>query len=75
MWRPQKKDILFVLGIFGIALEEARVFGAPSETLLLVFAAMVGLPLVLRVDETRSTSDTPKSPRSSDGGTSPRGEQ
>lgn len=53
MWRPQRKDVLFVLGIMGIALEEARVFGNPSETLLLLFAAMIGLPLVLRADEHR----------------------
>jgi len=71
VWRPQRKDILFVLGLVGIALEEARVFGNPSETLLLVYAAMIGLPLVLRADEhrkeTRSNSDTPNGPRSSDG--------
>lgn len=62
MWRPQRKDILFVVGLIGIALEEARVFGEPSETLLLLFAAMIGLPLVLRADEQRqsppSTPDT-----------------
>jgi hypothetical protein len=53
VWRPQRKDVLFVIGLVGIALEEARVFGAPSETLLLLFAAMIGLPLVLRADEQR----------------------
>lgn len=63
MWRPQRKDVLFVVGLVGIALEEARVFGEPSETLLLLFAAMIGLPLVLRADEMRqdqppSTDDT-----------------
>lgn len=53
VWRPQRKDVLFVIGLMGIALEEARVFGPPSETLLLLFAAMIGLPLVLRADEQR----------------------
>lgn len=71
MWRPQRKDILFVAGMVGIALEEARVFGPPSETLLLLFAAMIGLPLVLRADQARqsSTPDTPSGPSSSDGET------
>ena len=53
MWRPQRKDTLFVVGLIGIALEEIRAFGDPSETLLLVFCAMIGLPLVLRADEHR----------------------
>lgn len=56
MWRPQRKDILFVAGLIGIALEEARVFGQPSETLLLLFAAMIGLPLVLRIDEAKRSN-------------------
>lgn len=72
MWRPQRKDVLFVIGLTGIALEETRVFGAPSETLLLLFAAMIGLPLVLRADEQReksppSTPDTTSGPESSVG--------
>lgn len=67
MWRPQRKDVLFVIGLVGIGLEEARVFGTPSETLLLLFAAMIGLPLVLRLDEKRSNGDTPSGPSSSDG--------
>lgn len=70
MWRPQRKDVLFVIGLIGIALEEARVFGPPSETLLLVFAAMIGLPLVLRADEARQSTDATRSgPGSSDGQT------
>ena len=68
MWRPQRKDILFVAGMIGIALEEARLFGDPSETLLLLFAAMIGLPLVLRADEARrSNGDTKNGPSSSGG--------
>ena len=68
MWRPQRKDVLFIAGLIGIALEEARLFGPPSETLLLLFAAMIGLPLVLRADEARqSTADTTSGRDSSDG--------
>lgn len=68
MWLPQRKDILFVAGLIGIALEEARAFGPPSETLLLVFAAMIGLPIVLRADERRqSSSDMKNGLDSSDG--------
>lgn len=75
MWRLQRKDIFFVVGMVGIALEEARVFGAPSEALLLLFAGMIGLPFVIRADEARqeetpSPPDTPKSPPSLDGETS-----
>lgn len=73
MWRLQRKDIFFVVGMIGIALEEARVFGAPSEALLLLFAGMIGLPFVIRADEARqenpSPTDTPKSPPSLDGET------
>lgn len=68
MWRPQRKDLLFVLGLVGIGLEEARAFGQPSEVLLLLFAAMIGLPLVLRADEQRqSRDDMPSGRDSSDG--------
>lgn len=68
MWRPQRKDILFVVGLIGIALEETRAFGSPSETLVLLFAAMIGLPIVLRADEHRQSSDdTPSGPDSSGG--------
>ena len=57
-----------MVGLVGIALEEARLFGPPSETLLLLFAAMIGLPLVLRVDEAKRTSGSTNGPGSSDGG-------
>jgi hypothetical protein len=68
VWRPQRKDVLFVIGLAGIALEEMRLFGDPSETLLLLFAAMIGLPLVLRADEQRRSNDAMKNgPDSSDG--------
>lgn len=72
-WRPEKKDVLFVIGLAGIALEEGRVFGQPSETMVLVFAAMIGLRFAMKADEQRveeqppSKPDTPKLPNSSDG--------
>lgn len=68
MWYPQRKDILFVVGLIGIALEEARIFGDPSETLLLLFAAMIGLPLVLRADEHRQSTNGTRSGQSSSAG-------
>jgi hypothetical protein len=72
--RPERKDILFLLGIIGIALEEARAFGEPSETLLLLFAAMIGLPLVLRADEARKSSEDMKSGQTSSVGETGNGE-
>ena len=55
-------------GLIGIALEEGRVFGTPSETLLLLFAAMIGLPLALRADERRQSKNGTKSGRNSSDG-------
>ena len=44
---PRVRDIaLFVAGILGIAYETALA-KSPDPTLLLVFAAMLGLPLAL----------------------------
>lgn len=54
MWRPQRKDILFVAGLIGIAFEAWS--GTERPTLLLLYAAMIGLPLVLRADERRQDS-------------------
>lgn len=54
MWRPQRKDILFVAGLIGIAYEAWS--GGERPTLLLLYAAMIGLPLVLRADEQRQES-------------------
>lgn len=62
MWRPQRKDIFFVVGMLGIALEEARAFGEPSEALLLLFAGMIGLPFVIRADEARREGENPSPP-------------
>ena len=66
MWPPQRKDVLFVLGIAGIALEEMRTFGAPSETLILLFAAMIGLPIALRADA-KKEKQPPSTPTSMTG--------
>lgn len=51
-WRPQRKDVLFVVGLLGIGYE-ALFRSAERPTLLLLYAAMIGLPLVLRADEER----------------------
>lgn len=51
-WRGITRDgVLFVIGILGIAHE--TLVSGPSErpTLLLLFGAMVGLPLFLRADD------------------------
>ena len=62
MWRPQRKDILFVAGLLGIAYE-AVFRSAERPTLLLLYAAMIGLPLVLRADEERRDKDDDKDER------------
>lgn len=72
MWRPQKKDILFVAGLIGLGLEETRLFGDPSEILVFAFLALMGVPLMLRADEARekshsSTREPPNGPSSLDG--------
>lgn len=41
----------------GIALEEGRVFGEPSETMVLVFAAMIGLRFVMKADEVKANGN------------------
>lgn len=69
MWRPQRKDILFVAGLIGIAYEAWS--SGERPTLLLLYAAMIGLPLVLRADEqrqeTKSRGGSRNGPNSSDG--------
>lgn len=53
MW-PRVRDIaLFVAGIAGIA-HETLLEKAERPTLLLLFAAMAGLPTFLRADEKRN---------------------
>jgi len=63
-WRPQRKDILFVAGLIGIAYEAYS--GSERATLLLLYAAMIGLPLVLRADEARQDEEKRDDPPSSD---------
>lgn len=69
MWHPQRKDVLFVAGLIGISYEAWS--GLERPTLLLLYAAMIGLPLVLRADGERqnenSPSDTKSGGDSSDG--------
>lgn len=75
-FRPQRKDILFVAGLIGLALQESRAFGEPSEALLLIYAAMMGLPILMRADEGKTESppsmpDMKNGPGSSVGGEQP----
>ena len=48
--------MLFVVGILGIAYE-ALFRSVERPTLLLLYAAMIGLPLVLRADEERQKDE------------------
>lgn len=66
MWRPQRKDILFVAGLVGIAFEAYR--GGERPTLLLLYAAMIGLPIILRADEQRQSNGGMKNGRDSSDG-------
>lgn len=52
-WKPERKDLLFVAGLMGIAWEALR-DSAERPTLLLLYAAMIGLPLVLRADDLKN---------------------
>jgi hypothetical protein len=56
-WRPQRKDVFCVLGLIGVALEEMRAFGEPSQALLLLFAALIGLPVFMRLDDRRAKDE------------------
>lgn len=53
-WQKITRDlILFVVGI-GLIINEAVIRqGDPRESLILLFAGMVGLPAILRADELR----------------------
>lgn len=48
--RFTQKGVLFVVGLMGVA-HETLVSDADRPTLLLLFAAMIGLPAFLRQDE------------------------
>jgi hypothetical protein len=54
-----RSAILFVVGLGGI-LYETLAEHADRPTLLLLFAAMVGLPAFLRVDEKKSAPPSAK---------------
>lgn len=45
-----QKTVLFVVGLLGVA-HETLVSEADRPTLLLLFAAMIGLPAFLKADE------------------------
>ncbi len=69
-WQPKvtRDATLFLSGLVGIAYETLAKAGE-RPTLLLLFAAMVGLPAFLRGDEKRKGEDDGVS--SSEGGASP----
>ena len=48
--RLTQKTVLFVVGLLGVA-HETLVSEADRPTLLLLFAAMIGLPAFLKADE------------------------
>lgn len=51
-WRGVTRDgVLFVVGLLGIAHETLMSRMGERPTLLLLFGAMVGLPLFLRADD------------------------
>jgi hypothetical protein len=49
-WQFVRDVILFVCGLIGIAWESLAP-GSPDPSLLVVFGAMLGLPIFLRKDE------------------------
>lgn len=53
--RFTQKSVLFVVGLLGVG-HETLVSEADRPTLLLLFAAMIGLPAFLRQDEKESGS-------------------
>ena len=48
--RLTQKGVLFVVGLLGVA-HETLISEADRPTLLLLFAAMIGLPAFLKADE------------------------
>jgi hypothetical protein len=51
-WHLIRDVILFVGGLAGVANEALR-YGGERPTLLLLYAAMMGLPAFLRADESK----------------------
>lgn len=51
-WPLIRDVVLFVGGLAGVANEALR-FGGERPTLLLLYAAMMGLPAFLRADESK----------------------
>lgn len=52
-FRTIRDRVLFLVGLAGVASQTVAFFMGldPSETLLVTFAAMMGLPAFLRADE------------------------
>lgn len=52
-WKTLRDAILFFAGLAGI-FHQTVIASSPQESLLVLFAAMVGLPAFLRSDESRN---------------------
>ncbi len=59
--RLSRDGILFIVGLLGIANETLRE-NAERPTLLILFAAMCGLPAFLRTDEKQKPQDKDETP-------------
>lgn len=64
--RITRDGVLFVIGLLGIA-HETLVSKADRPTLLLLFAAMVGLPAFLHKDEKRQAKEDKEKQDAKDG--------
>jgi hypothetical protein len=54
-WSSIRDVLLFLLGVLGVA-HQTLVAPTPSESLLVLFAACLGLPAFLRADEKRTAN-------------------
>jgi choline-glycine betaine transporter len=59
-WPAIRDILLFVGGLAGVFHETVLATGAERPTLLILFAAMMGLPAFLRQDDKRQPKDEPE---------------
>jgi hypothetical protein len=55
-WPLLRDVVLFTAGLLGVA-HETLIANAERPTLLLLFAAMMGLPIILNADQRRGGKD------------------
>lgn len=55
-WNKARDIILFFAGLAGIGYETV-ISASPSETLVIAFMGMMGLPIFLRADERKNGTD------------------